>query len=105
MMNNYNRSRMDQRQSCSLCQQNRCAERRYNNMNMNARADIPNQSGGCGCNDHGGELLHKLQTIDFSIYELVLYLDAYPDCEEALSMYNQLLTQRCEVVAEYERKS
>ena len=102
MMNSYNRNRMSQRLSCSLCQQNRCAERRYNN--INPRGDLPINDSGCGCKGNCGELRHKLQAVDFAIYELVLYLDAYPECEEALSMYNHLVAERCELASEYERE-
>ena len=57
------------------------------------------------CNTAGGSsLLRKIQEIDFSLYETVLYLDAYPECHEALAYYHALLTQRKGVVAQYERE-
>ena len=49
-------------------------------------------------------LLRKIQEIDFSIYEIVLYLDAYPDCAEALNYYHTLLEMRQTLVCEYEKK-
>lgn len=61
--------------------------------NMNSR----NQN---GC---GGSLLRKIQEIDFSIYETILYLDAYPHCKEALAYYHTLLSQRKALAAQYER--
>ena len=47
-------------------------------------------------------LLAKLQTLDFTINEVVLYLDMYPDCDEALDMYHHLIAQRKEILAQYE---
>ena len=40
--------------------------------------------------------------MDFALYELVLYLDAYPDCQDALDMYHKLLCRQKELTAEYE---
>ena len=49
-------------------------------------------------------LMRKIQEVDFSIYEIVLYLDAYPDCAEALNYYHTLLDMRAMLTAEYEKK-
>ena len=57
--------------------------------------------GGCAADN---KLLRKIQEIDFSLYETVLYLDAYPDCQEALDYYHSLLNSRDTLVAEYEKK-
>ena len=38
--------------------------------------------------------LHRLQALDFSIVDTVLYLDAYPDSREALQHYHKLLAER-----------
>ncbi len=46
--------------------------------------------------------MRKLQQLDFSIQETVLYLNAYPDCCEALAHYQQLVEQRCAAKKEYE---
>ena len=62
---------------------------------------------GCGCfnQSSGGDgLLKKIQEIDFSIYDTVLYLDAYPSCREALAYYHSLLSQRKVLMAQYERE-
>ena len=69
------------------------------------------QGGGC-CSCHDGcgnadqmsckHLLEKIRVIDFSLYEVVLYLDAYPNCCEALALYHKLLTERNEVLEQYE---
>ena len=47
-------------------------------------------------------LMRKLQRLDFSIQETVLYLDAYPSCCEALARYRELVKERCEVAKQYE---
>ena len=47
--------------------------------------------------------MRQLQQIDFSIQETVLYLDAYPDCCEALSYYRELVQKRAELVEKYEK--
>ncbi len=53
---------------------------------------------------NGASLLKKIQEIDFSIYETVLYLDAYPNCREALAYYHTLMSQRKELMCRYERE-
>ena len=58
----------------------------------------------CNSSQNGSSLLRKIQELDFSIYETVLYLDAYPDCGEALAYYHALLSQRKAVAAQYERE-
>ena len=69
------------------------------------------QGGGCcSCNDGCGgdeyasckQLLEKLRLLDFSLCEVVLYLDAYPDSCEALALYHHLLAERQEVLELYE---
>ena len=59
---------------------------------------------GCGGGTNGASLLRKIQEIDFSLYETVLYLDVYPACREALAYYHTLLSQRAALVAQYERE-
>ena len=39
-------------------------------------------------------LLRRLQAVDFSLADTVLYLDAYPHSEEALAYYHKLLSER-----------
>ncbi len=36
----------------------------------------------------------KLQKISFALVELVLYLDAYPNCEKAKKYYKELMAER-----------
>ena len=62
------------------------------------------EGNGCGCNGQNGmnginegakkQLINKLQKIDFSIVDTVLYLDAYPDCSKAKTRYDQLMRER-----------
>ncbi len=47
--------------------------------------------------------LNRLRAIDFAIQETVLYLDAYPDCAQALSYYHQLKAQRKDLICAYEK--
>ena len=53
-------------------------------------------------NNNRDALLKKIQAEDFALYETVLYLDAYPDCCEALALYRRLVEQRNEVAKNYE---
>ena len=59
-------------------------------------------NGNCGCNSNETALLHKLQAVDFAIYDTILYLDAYPNCRKALSHYHALIEMQRKLVAEYE---
>ena len=54
-------------------------------------------------NNAGKQLLNKLRMIDFSIYETVLFLDAYPENADALTYYDKLIEQRKMLMDEYER--
>ena len=45
-----------------------------------------------------------LRALDFAIQETVLYLDAYPENPQALEYYHQLLEQRNQTMAAYEKK-
>lgn len=47
-------------------------------------------------------IAEQLRALDFAIQETVLYLDAYPDCREALNYYHELLRQRKEIAEDYE---
>lgn len=40
------------------------------------------------------QLIAKLQAVDFSMVETVLYLDVYPHCQKAMSYYRELLCER-----------
>ena len=54
--------------------------------------------------DAGASLLRKIQEVDFSLYETILYLDSYPSCREALAYYHTLLAQRKALMTQYERE-
>ena len=67
-------------------------------------------AGGCGCGHaHGGcdghrnKLAEKIQSVDFSLYEVILYLDVYPHSCDALETYHKLKAQREALHAEYEK--
>ncbi len=65
--------------------------RNNNSCSINARRES------CGCNNDNSDcrkLLKKLQVIDFSIIDTVLYLDAYPNCTDALNYYHKLIKER-----------
>lgn len=70
--------------------------------------NIPSVEEGCGCgcgNDQHrdcAKLLKQIQTVDFALYEVVLYLDAYPDQCEALDLYHKLMDRRRLLAATYE---
>ena len=76
-------------------------------------AVLTDERSGCGCRDNDlparsgcgecHELMNRLQKLDFSIQETVLYLDAYPDCCEAKNYYHQLVKERKEVAHAYEK--
>ena len=48
------------------------------------------------------ELLNNIQKTDFALVELNLYLNAYPDCTEALQLYKNMLDESNRLTAEYE---
>ena len=54
----------------------------------------------CERRDH----LKQLQAIDFAIQETVLYLDAYPNCRQALEFYHHLIAQRKHLMESYEKE-
>ena len=55
-----------------------------------------------GQNGNCGTLMHQLQTVDFAIIELTLYLDSYPESCEALQLLNKLIEQRDALAKAYE---
>ena len=78
-----------------------------------ARAEQQMQNNGCGCgchgNSHGGhehtdcqKLLQQIRTVDFALYEVILYLDVYPTSCEALETYHKLLSRRKALYEQYE---
>lgn len=56
-------------------------------------------NGGCGCNNGGMSadcktMMRRLQTVEFSMYDTMLYLDIYPECKEALAYFAKLKEER-----------
>ena len=70
--------------------------RRGNERNMSVSRSCMNNTVKCPDSVSGDckAMLRRLQTVDFSIYDTVLYLDIYPECAEALAYYNKLLEER-----------
>ena len=48
----------------------------------------------CAVKNDCKKLKEQLQIIDFSIIDTVLYLNAYPDCKEAIKYYHKLKGER-----------
>lgn len=70
---------------------------------------LPQINNGCGCGCESGcgdrdcaKLLKQIQTVDFALYEVILYLDAYPESCEALNTYHMLMERKKKLVAGYE---
>ena len=66
------------------------------------RSDSGNACNACqnGSSGNGAckTLLRRLQALDFSIVDIVLYLDAYPDSSEAMAYYTKLTAERNELI-------
>ena len=58
---------------------------------------------GAGSDNACSNMLDKIRTVDFALYDTVLYLDAYPNSREALEYYRRLKAQREELIAKYEQ--
>ena len=50
------------------------------------------------------ELLHNVQKAEFALVEANLYLDAYPDCEEALEYFAKMNEECLKARAAYEEE-
>ena len=75
-----------------------------------------NTNRGCGCGSRESScrnanynrcgncdtLKKQLMCVNFAIDETVLYLDVYPDCQEALCHYHALIDEKKKLLAEYE---
>lgn len=66
------------------------------------------ESGGCGCDISGGisparkKLMEQIRAVDFALYEVILYLDVYPNSCDALETYHKLKAQKEALHKEYE---
>lgn len=45
-------------------------------------------------------LKRRFKQVEFAIVDIVLYLDAYPECTEALNYYHRLLDERTSLMEE-----
>jgi spore coat protein JB len=54
--------------------------------------------------DDCSKLLHELQSLDFVLVELTLYLDTHPTDMLSLQQFNQYSSKRKQVSAEYEER-
>lgn len=61
---------------------------------MNARAKVGDEQ--------YYALLERLQTVDFVLVELNLYLDTHPNDMDAIEQYNELTQQRWQIANEFE---
>ena len=84
-----------------------CGRQRNQSVQSAAPSNFPVvREEGCGC--EGGQthdcskLLQQIKTVDFALYEVILYLDAYPDHCDALELYHKLLQRRQNLIASYE---
>ncbi|MGM0845995.1 MAG: spore coat protein CotJB [Bacillota bacterium] len=50
------------------------------------------------------QILEELQTADFVIVELTLYLDTHPDDSNAIQQYNQFVKQRKQIKKAFEER-
>ncbi|WP_067622817.1 spore coat protein CotJB [Alicyclobacillus acidiphilus] len=55
-------------------------------------------------NDAYYAALQQLQSVDFSLVELNLYLDTHPEDNQAMRQYNELRTQRQMIVQNFENQ-
>jgi spore coat protein JB len=54
--------------------------------------------------DHYYRLLHDLQTVDFVLVELTLYLDTHPDDIQSLQQYNKFARKRMHLANQFEHE-
>lgn len=84
--------------SCPLCARP--------GMSRTGRDEREDHEGHTPCNPEGmtncEKLLDQIRAVDFALVELVLYLDAYPHCHEALDTYHKLIARRKGLYAQYE---
>ena len=59
-----------------------------------------NENGNVSISRSCKDKLRRLQKIDFSMVETVLYLDAYPESREALDYYHKLHNERTQLLAQ-----
>ena len=75
---------------------NRQSPTPWYNCQQRQRAENVENVPDCGCNmgDDCKALMRRLQKVEFSLVDTVIYLDAYPECKKALDYYHKLLSER-----------
>ena len=98
--NNRNSQRMGACRNGGCLNNGGCANNgsHANNGGCSRRGGCPGRVGCGNCR----VLMDRLRAVDFALNETVLYLDAYPTCDEAMSFYKQLVTERKQLVEAYE---
>ncbi len=88
-----------------------CGQKKHQHTQQDSPVNLPsvNDEGcGCGCascgaqNNDYSKLMKQIKTVDFALYEVILYLDAYPDHCDAMDLYHKLLKRRHELIAAHE---
>ena len=70
---------------------NNCANRMPS---CNAPKQIQSRNTNTSCSKEAKQLIAKLQAVDFSMVDTILYLDVYPHCQKAMAYYRELLCQK-----------
>ena len=50
------------------------------------------------------ELMRMIQKYDFALYDLMLYLDTHPRCQEAMDLFDRYRSERKAAVQEYVKR-
>ncbi len=82
-----------------------CGEQRVQERAVETRLSDMNEGCGCGCGEHQDDcekLMKQIYAVDFALYEVILYLDAYPEHCEALDYYHKLMERRRALHTAYE---
>ena len=62
---------------------------------MNCNNTAPSHGDACtGVSADCKAMMRRLKTVEFAMYDIMLYLDIYPECSEALAYYHKLLEER-----------
>lgn len=72
----------------------KCIRNSCNNQFRSQRRTANSNSNTCN------NLKKRFQQVEFAIVEVVLYLDAYPECTEALNYYHRLIDERTTLLEE-----
>lgn len=50
------------------------------------------------------QLLCHINAVSFAAYDVMLFLDTHPDCQEAIDYYCQMMDERKKAMTEYQKK-